>query len=122
MLIELGTDLFGDESAQQHRKDKKKELVAWFDHFFVGAMPKGLSDELKTIRNEWLPAGFVQERLDVAVRGLGAVSTQINEFRLECEETEYTDTDRVWELIEAIEQAIANVQIAWHNDGNSSQS
>lgn len=60
-LIELGTELFGDEWSTEHGKDKKKDLVAWFDNFFVGPMPKGLSDELKTIRKEWLPKGFVRE-------------------------------------------------------------
>ncbi|MGB1012474.1 MAG: hypothetical protein ACPGVP_22425, partial [Thiolinea sp.] len=58
---ELGTELFGAGWKEQHGKDKKRDLVAWLDNFFVGPVPEDLSPELQTIRDTWLPAGFVRE-------------------------------------------------------------
>ena len=60
-LIELGTDLFGSDWAEQHQKDRKMDVVAWFDDFFIGPVPKDISAELQLIRDTWMPAGFAPE-------------------------------------------------------------
>jgi ParB family transcriptional regulator, chromosome partitioning protein len=58
-LVTLGAELFGEKWATAHTHDKKRALVGWFDQFFNGKAPKGLSDAERMIRNNWLPEGFV---------------------------------------------------------------
>jgi len=60
-------------------------------------------------------------RLDESVRGLSAISTEIADFRLECEDKQHTDIGEIWELMTEIEQAIGHVLVAWNNDKGSSR-
>ncbi len=56
-LLAHGAEWFGDDWAETHRKDKKKDLVKRFDTFFNGET-EPLDNRLKEIRNTWLPDGF----------------------------------------------------------------
>ncbi len=59
VLLAQGKEWFGDAWYVTHQKDKKKDLVAFFDAFFNGDAAANLTDEQRDIRASWLPPGFV---------------------------------------------------------------
>ncbi|MDH5327683.1 MAG: ParB/RepB/Spo0J family partition protein [Gammaproteobacteria bacterium] len=57
-LLALAKDWFGDQWVDDHKKNKKTELVQHFHDFFNGGQDKSLSDDLVHIRDTWLPVEF----------------------------------------------------------------
>lgn len=58
-LLEHGQDWFGKQWAEDNKNLSKKALVGLLDQFFNAPADKGLSKKLATIRETWLPDGFV---------------------------------------------------------------